>query len=86
MKIIIETEIISVNLDGDACILNVKTGKYFNMNGTGTRIWELLNEFEDTEKAFDVFSEEYAADYNILQRDFSRIIDKLIESKLVHLQ
>ena len=36
------------NLDGEAVLLHLDSGKYFGLNEVGTRIWELLAEHRET--------------------------------------
>ena len=58
MKVKLEDEIILTKLDNEIALLNQKNGRYFSLNETGARIWELLCESGDTEKAVNVILEE----------------------------
>ncbi|HWP98709.1 MAG TPA: PqqD family protein [Syntrophomonadaceae bacterium] len=73
-------------LDDEAALLNIKTGKYFSLNATGVRIWELLSENHDTEEIFNILNAEYGIDKDILRADFEHLLTKLQEAELVRLR
>jgi len=40
------TDALFQELQGEAVLLNLKTGIYFGLDSTGTRVWQLLQEHE----------------------------------------
>jgi len=47
-------------LDGEAVLLDVATGRYFGLNATGVRIWVLLGEGEELGRIGERLQSEYA--------------------------
>ena len=83
MKFITEKEFILTHLDNEAVLLNTKTGKYFCLNGTGERIWELLQQHKDTQKVFTVMQDEYDVDKDVLLNDVNDAILHLTDAGLL---
>lgn len=83
MKLSMEKEIITTRFDNELVILNIKTGKYYTLSGAGTRIWELLQEHNETDEIFQILKEEYNVDPSILSQDFSKLISNFMNAKLV---
>ena len=40
---------VATNIENSMIILNINSGKYFEINKTGMLIWELLDKFESLE-------------------------------------
>lgn len=83
MKITVEKEFLMTQLDEDTVLLNIKNGRYFSLNETGKRVWELLNEHTDTEKVLTVMLAEYDVDINVLRQDINNLISGLADAELV---
>lgn len=47
------------DLDGEAVLLELDTGRYFGLNGIGTRMWLLLLEHGRVEPAYHTLLGEY---------------------------
>ena len=48
--------------DTSAALLNLKTKRYYTLNETGARIWELLEERQDLTSILDVLRTEFEVD------------------------
>src|SRR5687768_9487019 len=51
----ITQDVIGEVLDGEAVLLHVKTGRYFSLNSSGTRIWQLIQEHGSVEQVTSAF-------------------------------
>ena len=65
----IPEEVLSRELDGEAVLLDLRSGKYFGLNGTGAVIWAAMNDgleppqmAERLANGFDVTVEQARAD------------------------
>lgn len=58
-------EIISAVLDEDYCLFVPSTANYLNLNGTGSFLWELLEETDD----FNTIVDRVIETYNISTED-----------------
>lgn len=83
MKIIIESDIMMARLDDEAALLNMKSGKYFSLNATGVRVWELLEKSNETEEILAAMLKEYDVDQDILRQDLNQLVSRLTEAGLV---
>jgi len=70
-------------LDGEAVLLNLDTGIYFGLNGTGTRIWNLIAQHGTLQKVLDAMAEEYDASPHSLENDLLQLACQLSEKGLV---
>ncbi len=84
MKITVEREIIMTHIGDEAVLLNIKNGRYFSLNSTGERVWELLQEHADSEIVLTIMLDEYDADREVLWQDINNIILRLADAELVN--
>jgi hypothetical protein len=70
-------------LDGEAVILNVATGKYFGLNEMGARMWALLAEHGKVKPAYQALLTEFAVSADKLQHDLLKLVDDLATQGLV---
>ena len=62
------------------------SGRYYRLDETGTRMWELLNESEDVATAYARLRDEYDVDPSTLQRDLSEFIERLVRDGLLRVE
>src|SRR3954465_9450479 len=62
----ISKDVIATNLEGEAVLLNLTSGRYYSLDKVATRIWELLGEGKDPEQIKDVLSGEYRVERETL--------------------
>lgn len=77
MKIKFNDEITIAHLDDEAVILNLNSGKYYSLNETGLRMFELLQQHGSTELAISQLLTEYNADRAALNKDMDKLITEL---------
>jgi Coenzyme PQQ synthesis protein D (PqqD) len=83
MRIRIADEVIFRILGGDAVILNLATSKYFGLNSTGTRLWQLIAEHGSVEKVIEASLVEYEVEERQLRHDLADLIQQLMQKGLV---
>ncbi len=86
MKISVEKNVLITHLDDEAALLNIKNGRYFSLNPIGSRIWDLLNQYCDTERVLDILLEEYNAHREVLENDLQNFVTRLVEAELVNIK
>ena len=64
-------------VDGEAVLLNLESGKYFGLDQVGTRMWQLLTEHGQVESALRLLLQEYDVTEDRLQQDLIALIDQL---------
>ena len=82
-KVTFDTDVLFRDLDGEAVILNLKTGKYFGLDELGTRMWSLLIEYGQVEPAYRALLDEYEVTPEQLRDDLLAFIDNLASHDLL---
>ena len=61
-------------LEGEAVLLDLDTGRYFGLNATGARIWALLDGERDLEQLLDELLQEHVVSRERLLQDVRELI------------
>jgi hypothetical protein len=84
VKIRLVDDQMSCDLDGEAAILNLKSGIYFGLNPVGTRIWNLLKENPRTlGEIRETILGEYEVGFEQCDGDLRALVGQLKEHRLV---
>lgn len=76
-------EALVATLSDGAVLLNLQTKRYFSLNETGTRIWELVQQSADEESMVATMVREYEVDEATAGAEVRRILDELMEAQLI---
>jgi hypothetical protein len=76
---------ISCDLEGDAAILNLKTGVYYGLDDIGASVWRMLNEPRRVDELVDALLGEYEVDREECQRDVIALLGELAVRGLVEI-
>lgn len=71
------------DLDGEAVLLELQTGRYYGLNETGTRMWLLLLEHGRVGSAFHALLEEYEVSVAQLKGELTAFVDSLSAQRLL---
>ncbi len=71
------------DLEGEAVLLELDSGRYFGLNETGTRIWLLLQEHGSVEQVLRAMLEEFDVAEDILRSELLSFLDTLSSQKLL---
>jgi hypothetical protein len=64
-----EESVVSRELEGEAVILDLKSGTYMGLNQVGTGIWALMQEHGSLQKVFEGLHKEYVVFSEGLESD-----------------
>ncbi len=70
-------------LEGESVLLNLDSERYFGLDETGTRMWSVLRTCKSIEAAYQKLMDEYEVDAQLLRRDLSELVGKLLDQGLV---
>lgn len=73
------------DLEGEAVLLELGTGRYFGLNETGTRIWLLLQEHGSVESALQAMLKEFDVAEDLLRNELLSFVDTLSSQRLVEI-
>lgn len=73
-------------MDRESVLLNLETERYFGLDETGTRMWQLVTAAPNVEAALLQLQDEYDARPEVLQSNFTELLGRLVENGLLSLQ
>jgi hypothetical protein len=76
---------VSCDLEGEAAVLNLKTGVYYGLDDIGAAIWRMLNEPRRVDELVDALLGEYEVDREECQRDVIALLGELAVRGLVEI-
>lgn len=71
-------------IDGEAVLLNLQSGKYYGLNETGTRMVNLLQAGNPIDAAVRALADHYDAPESRLREDLVRLVEELLAHGLIH--
>lgn len=83
MRLLIRDDVIFEEVDKQVVLLSLDGGRYYKLNGSGTRIWALIREHGDLEKVQDAMVREFDADEAEIRRDVAALVADLQAHGLV---
>lgn len=79
----ISPDVVFRDLDGEAVLLNLRTGVYFGLDPVATRIWDLLVEQRSLPAILDTLQDEYEVDAAQCERDVRLFLAALTDHALL---
>jgi hypothetical protein len=79
----ISTDAVFRDLDGEAVILDLGSGRYFGLNAVGARIWQLVDQHGGLRLVLDDLCREYDASPDVLEQDLLKLVGELQQARLV---
>ncbi len=76
-------EALVATLSDGAVLLNLQTKRYFSLNETGTRIWELVQKIADEDAIVATLLREYEVEEGMARTEVRRILEELIDAQLI---
>src|SRR3984893_1629595 len=70
-------------LDKEAVLLNIETERYFGLDETGARIWQLATTAASVDAAYQALLNEYDVDAEQLRAHLSDLLEKLVDNGLL---
>jgi hypothetical protein len=82
-RIVIPAHVLIRHLDGESVLLNLETEKYFGLDATGTRMWEVATQSPTLEEAFQALVQEFEVEADVLRANLADLVWRLIENGLL---
>jgi len=76
-------EAISQKVDDETVIMDLGSECYYGLNGTGTRIWDLLSQEKSLDEIVTIICEEFRQPEDIVAIDVAELIEGLTEAGLI---
>ena len=72
-------------LDNESVLLNIETERYFGLDETGTRMWQLVTAAPKIEVAYQQLLDEYDVEAGLLRSNLTELLERLIENGLLEI-
>jgi hypothetical protein len=82
-RVMVPAHVLVRHLHGETVLLNLETEKYFGLDATGTRMWELVTRLPRIETAYETLSGEFDVEPELLRTNLAELLDQLIENGLL---
>lgn len=76
-------EPVAVEVDRTVVMMSVDQGMYFGLEGTGPRIWALLEQPRSVRQLCDALTREFAVDSEICRREVCTFLEELHRAQLI---
>jgi len=86
LTVVAAKEQIFSELDGEAVILNLKTGVYHGLDVVGARIWTLLQESKTINEVINTLLAEYEVEPERCERELLALLQKLADQGLIEVK
>jgi hypothetical protein len=82
-RVVVPAHVMVRFLDSESLFLNLETERYFGLDSTGTRMWQLLTGTANIEGAYQGLLEEFEVEAEVLRSDLLELLNKLIQNNLI---
>ncbi|HYC53550.1 MAG TPA: PqqD family protein [Candidatus Binatia bacterium] len=78
-----ENEVTAKVIDGEAIIINLLSGVYYSMEGTGAWIWEGIENGRSVGDICAAIAAGYGVEVTRVQNDVTALIDQLLQERMI---
>jgi hypothetical protein len=83
MRAVVPAHVLIRHLEGESVLLNLDSERYFGLDATGTRMWELMTSQPSIALALEKLQEEYEAEPETLRAHLTELLGRLVENGLL---
>ena len=83
LVVVVAKDQISRDLDGEAVILNMKSGIYCGLNEVGARIWQLIQEPKSAKGVLNTLLEEYNVEADRCESEVLALLQEMSDNGLI---
>jgi hypothetical protein len=83
MRAVVPAHVLIRHLEGESVLLNLDSERYFGLDATGTRMWELMTSQPTIALALEKLQEEYEAEPETLRTHLTELLGRLVENGLL---
>jgi hypothetical protein len=83
--IVLATDQVSADLDGEMVILNFGSGVYYGLDAVGARVWQLIQEPRVVESIRNTLLEEYEVESERCERELFSLLQQLATEGLIQI-
>jgi len=72
-------------LDRETVLLNLETERYFGLDETGTRMWQLATDSPSLDAAYEQLLAEFDVEPELLKSNLLELLDRLVDNGLLQI-
>lgn len=73
-------------LDKESVLLNLETERYYGLDETGTRMWQLVTAAPTIDAAYQELLNEFDVESDVLRLHLTELLGRLVENGLLQIQ
>lgn len=73
-------------LEGESVLLNLETERYFGLDGTGTRMWQVLTAAPNIDGAYQELLDEFDVAPELLKANLTELLGRLLDNGLLEVR
>jgi hypothetical protein len=73
-------------LDKESVLLNLETERYFGLDETGTRMWQVVTSAPSIDAAYRELQQEFDVESELLRLHFTELLGRLVDNGLLQIQ
>jgi len=82
----ISNNVLFQQINNECVLLDMDSEQYYGLDDIGARMWQVLSENSETEKALTQLLTEYDIDEKTLRQDLLNLITELVNVKLISVE
>lgn len=82
-RVVVPPHVLIRHLDGESVLLNLESERYYGLDATGTRMWELVTTQPNIESAFTQLLAEFDVQPEALRHHLTELLGGLVENGLL---
>jgi len=82
-RVVVPPHVLIRHLDGESVLLNLESERYFGLDSTGTRMWDLATTQPNIGAAFERLLEEFEVEPEPLRNHLTQLLSGLVENGLL---
>ena len=82
-RVVVPAHVLFRLLDGESVLLNLESERYFGLDATGTRMWELVTTEPNIAAAFEKLLAEFDVEPEPLRSHLNELLSGLVENGLL---
>src|SRR5437879_13494409 len=82
-RVVVPSHVLVRFLDKESVLLNIETERYFGLDETGTRMWQLVTAAASVEVAYQQLLAEYEVAPELLRDNLTDLVARLVENGLL---
>lgn len=85
MRAVVPAHVLIRHLEGESVLLNLDSERYFGLDATGTRMWDLMTSQPCIALALEKLQEEYEVEPETLRTHLTELLSRLVENGLLQM-